>query len=177
MLETPPGCARAARPCLRRPGPRPDGGLPLACKCWGRRSMMLRPLWTWQPWMAPCFGSLCCAFADDDSDRAPWRGDCRSRPGRRPFLRRPLDHGQDMLVAVAIDADAAIRTWSPTTAIWMTSRSSSERWRARLFLRDSATKRRETADFEVPSPRAFARSPSGRRTARWCGSARSGPSG
>ena len=36
-----------------------------------------------------------------------------------------------------------------------------------IFLRDSATKRRETAGFEVPSPRAFARSPSGRRTARW----------
>ena len=67
---------------------------------------------------------------------------------------------------------AAIRTWSPTCrpSIWMTSRSSSERSEASqafIFLRDSATKRRETADFEVPSPRAFARSPSGRRTARW----------
>ena len=52
----------------------------------------------------------------------------------------------------------------------MTSRSSSERSEASqafIFLRDIATKRRETADFEVPSPRAFARSPSGRRTARW----------
>ena len=52
----------------------------------------------------------------------------------------------------------------------MTSRSSSERSEASqafIFLRDSTTKRRETADFEVPSPRAFARSPSGRRTARW----------
>ena len=41
----------------------------------------------------------------------------------------------------------------------MTSRSSSERSEASqafIFLRDSATKRRETADFEVPSPRAFA---------------------
>ena len=61
---------------------------------------------------------------------------------------------------------AAIRTWSPTCrpSIWMTSRSSSERSEASqafIFLRDSATKRRETADFEVPSPRAFARSPSG----------------
>ena len=67
---------------------------------------------------------------------------------------------------------AAIRTWSPTCrpSIWMTSRSSSERSEASqafIFLRDSATKRRETAGFEVPSPRAFARSPSGRRTARW----------
>ena len=58
---------------------------------------------------------------------------------------------------------AAIRTWSPTCrpSIWMTSRSSSERSEASqafIFLRDSATKRRETADFEVPSPRAFARS-------------------
>ena len=67
---------------------------------------------------------------------------------------------------------AATKTWSPTCrpSIWMTSRSSSERSEASqafIFLRDSATKRRETADFEVPSPRAFARSPSGRRTARW----------
>ena len=29
-----------------------DAFLTLACKCWGRRSMMLRPLWTWQRWMA-----------------------------------------------------------------------------------------------------------------------------
>ena len=44
-------------------------------------------------------------------------------------LRRPLDHGQDMLVAVAIDADRRHKTWSPTCrpSIWMTSRSSSER--------------------------------------------------
>ena len=62
----------------------------------------------------------------------------------------------------------------------MTSRSSSERSEASqafIFLRDSATKRRETADFEVPSPRAFARSPSGRPGGGTCGSTRSAPSG
>jgi hypothetical protein len=34
------------------------------------------------------------------------------------------------------------------------------------FLRVNATKRRETADFEVASPLATVRPPSGRRTAR-----------
>ena len=75
-------------------------------------------------------------------------------------LRRPLDHGQDMLVAVAIDADAATKTWSPTCrpSIWMTSRSSSERSEASqafIFLRTAPQKRRETADFEVPSHHAL----------------------
>ena len=75
---------------------------------------------------------------------------------------------------------AATKTWSPTS-IWMTSRSSSERSEASqafIFLRDSATKRRETADFEVPSPRAFARCPraDGPRGGT-CGSTRSAPSG
>ena len=90
------------------------------------------------------------------------KGDIAVR--QRPAVAPGLDgHGK-----LSVD----VRTWSPTCrpSIWMTSRSSSERSEASqafIFLRDSATKRRETADFEVPSPRAFARSPSGRRTARW----------
>ena len=87
-------------------------------------------------------------------------------------LRRPLDHGQDMLVAVAIDAD---RRHQDMVADMQTVDLDDQQVELRevqasqafIFLRDSATKRRETADFEVPSPRAFARSPSGRRTARW----------
>jgi hypothetical protein len=54
-------------------------------------------------------------------------------------------------------------------SIWMTSRSSLERFEAihsAMRSADSATNRREAADFDVPSPRTVGRSPSGSRTAR-----------
>ena len=79
--------------------------------------MMLRPLWTWQRWMAAATPkvfriALLSAFAPSTMNS---RGSVGSSPLARRlsikawtttvFLRRPLDHGQDMLVAVAIDAD------------------------------------------------------------------------
>ena len=57
--------------------------------------MMLRPLWTWQRWMAAAtpkvfrIALLSARTAAAVSDRAPWRGDCRSRPGRRPCSPSP----------------------------------------------------------------------------------------
>ena len=79
--------------------------------------MMLRPLWTWQRWMAAATPkvfriALLSAFAPSTMNS---RGSLGSSPLAREIvdqgldddrvLRRPLDHGQDMLVAVAIDAD------------------------------------------------------------------------
>ena len=79
--------------------------------------MMLRPLWTWQRWMAAATPkvfriALLSAFAPSTMNS---RGSLGSSPLGEEIvdqgldddrvLRRPLDHGQDMLVAVAIDAD------------------------------------------------------------------------
>ena len=147
--------------------------------------MMLRPLWTWQRWMAAATPkvfriALLSAFA-------PSTMNSRGSVGSSPLARRlsikawtttvfsvaALDHGQDMLVELPSMPIAAIRTWSPTCrpSIWMTSRSSSERSEASqafIFLRDSATKRRETADLRGAVATRFRQvSLSGRRTARW----------
>ena len=79
--------------------------------------MMLRPLWTWQRWMAAATPkvfriALLSAFAPSTMNSPRQR---RIEPPGEEIvdqgldddrvLRRPLDHGQDMLVAVAIDAD------------------------------------------------------------------------
>ena len=70
-----------------------------------------------------------------------------------------------MLIAVAVDAEGGDQHRSlpictpsildKSDAIHLASRSA-----------DSATNRREAADFEVPSPAMIGRSPSGSRTAR-----------
>src|ERR1700674_5783462 len=54
-------------------------------------------------------------------------------------------------------------------SIWITSKSSPERSDASHFFMctaESATKRRETADFDRPEPAGDGTSPSGRRTER-----------
>ncbi len=73
--------------------------------------MMLRPLWTWQSWMAAATPkvlriALLSAFAPSTINN---RGTVGSSPPADEIveqgldddrvLRRPLDHGQDMLVA------------------------------------------------------------------------------
>ena len=167
-----PGCAAAVRRCLRRPGPRPrrSAFLTLACKCLGRRSMMLRPLCD-----LPALdggghhskvlrNALLSAVSSTIDDEQP-RQRRIAPPGEEivdhgfdddSVGRRPLEHGQDMLVAVAIDADRRHQDMVLPSMQRRRSRSTMQVEHPRgprraqnfIFLRDSATKRRETADCE-----------------------------
>ena len=150
--------------------------------------MMLRPLWTWQRWMA-------AATPKVHSDRFAER--LRAIDDEQPGQRRIEPPGEE-IVEQGLDDDMCSpspprprpghacrrchrrrsppsnRTWSPTCrpSIWMTEQVELREIRGEPGLHllaptapQSAGKRHR--DFEVPSPRAFARSPSGRRTARW----------
>ena len=101
----------------------------------------------WKPTLLSAFAPSTMNIAAAASDRAPWRGDCRSRPGSTTvFSVAPSTDGQDMLVA---DAD---RSRSPrikdTTVADMPDRDLDDtagRVEIRasqpfIFLRDSATK-------------------------------------
>src|SRR5256884_6585703 len=83
-----------------------------------------------------------------------------------------FDQGERMFVAFSINAEGGDSTRSLPMckpSIWMTRRSSLDRSDAihsASRSADSATNRREAADFEVPSPAMTGRSPSGSRTAR-----------
>src|SRR5258707_2065224 len=81
-----------------------------------------------------------------------------------------FDQGERMFVALMPRAATSTRSLPMCSpSIWMTSRSSLDRSDAIQSANrsaDSATNRREAADFEVPSPTMTGRSPSGSRTAR-----------
>jgi hypothetical protein len=73
-------------------------------------------------------------------------------------LGRSFDEAKRMFVAFAVDTKAPTRTRSLPMcrpSIWITGRSSCERSEAihsAMRSADSATNRREAADFDVPSP-------------------------
>jgi len=82
------------------------------------------------------------------------------------FSIAPLATARMCLLPSQSTPITASRTWSPPwkSSICTTNRSSSERSEsrnARIFLRDSAMKRLDTADFEVPSALIPCRSLSG----------------
>jgi hypothetical protein len=58
--------------------------------------------------------------------------------------------------------------WMPSICTTMRSRPErSDPIHASMRAADSATNRREAADFDTPAPEGVGTSPSGRRTARW----------
>src|SRR5271157_5558161 len=155
-----------------------------ACRDLGKRSMILRALWTWQRWIGVWRPKVLRIALE--SALAPSMTNSRLTFGSRPrsirlssracattaFSVAPSITPRGCLPPLPSTPTAAssIRSclmWMPS--IWMTSRSSLDRSVAiHSFIRaaDSATKRRDTADLDTPEPLGAPMPPSGRRTAR-----------
>src|SRR5208282_5726533 len=164
--------SHACRSALRTP----------ACRDLGKRSMILRALWTWQRWIGVWRPKVLRIALE--SALAPSMTNSRLTFGSRPrsirlsskacattaFSVAPSITPRGCLPPLPSTPTAAssIRSslmWMPS--IWMTRRSSLDRSAAiHSFMRaaDSATKRRDTADLDTPEPLGAPMPPSGRRT-------------